>query len=201
MLLLGSFIGSMVAYSSFKGYKITGSPTLVRLAFAFFLLSLGLIIEGTKEIFGSLIGFLDLSVLEASLQASGYFLLAFSHAMNVLTIQKIQRIGTLGFLAPIALNALFTLRSLALLFLLYATTETFLSYLREKKRNTLIIALGLVFLIVGELLRWLSYFYPPLSLISIFSISLKVIGFSTLLIPVVILIGRGGKYHELQKSD
>jgi len=187
VLLLGSLIGSLITYSSFKGYKITGSPTLARLSLAFFFLSLGLILESLRGIFS-----IDLLFLEASLQTLGYFLLAFSHAINVINL---QRMGSLSLLAP--LNPLFTLRSLSVLFLLYSTTETFLSYLKEKRKTTLVIALGFSFLIVGEILRWLDYFYPPLSLIYLLSLTLKVIGFSTLLIPVILLATRGGKKNEL----
>lgn len=194
--LVGAIISLSVCYVSFKGFKIIGSPTLARLALSFLLLGSGLLIESLRSFLPQLIGLVTLLLLIAvTLQTIGYFFLAFSHAIDVLSLQKISIVPVVA-ITPI--SAIFTMRALSFYFLIYGAVETFLSYSKLKRKDTMLVGVGLSVIALGELVGWLSYFYPPNNILALTSAVLKVFGFSTLFLPVAkFSMLRGEKLHAL----
>ena len=183
----GAFIGLSIAIIAIRGYYIIRSPTLLRLAIAFILLFAGLVFDSLIGL--SVNGFLPnlaliLSVLisiAAFLQASGYFFLAFSHAIDVRT-SKFSVVPALAF-PFLSLPA--ALQSLSLFFVLYGSVETGISYFRIKKKETLFIAIGLALLAASTFVDWLNFFYPYERLLALSALAAKVIGFLALFIPVL----------------
>jgi hypothetical protein len=185
--LVGAFIGFSVAYVSYRGYRDTGSPTMLRLALSFLLLGGGFALSGIVGLASlGLTPYITLAVsalvLIASLmETAGYFFLAFSHMMNARRIAG----GGVPLMAIATTVPVTALKSVALYFLLYGLIETVLAYLRDRRVETLGIALGLGLIASAEFIRWTSFLYPTATIIFVISLIIKIAGFSTLYIPVV----------------
>ncbi|MEE9586054.1 MAG: hypothetical protein V3W09_04055 [Nitrososphaerales archaeon] len=188
LYLVGAFIGFSVAYVSYQGYRDIGSPTMLRLTIAFLLLGGGFTLSG-------IVGLADLGVLPyitllisslvlgaSLLEAAGYFFLAFSHMMNVRGFGKGGMNSTITLSAAIPVAAL---KSVSLYFLMYGVIETVIAYFKVRRFETLTIAIGLGLIAAAEFIRWTSYLYPSIATILILSLVIKVLGFSTLYIPVL----------------
>ena len=179
--LVSAFIGFAIAFITFKGYRLTTSPTLLRLALSFFFLGFGFSIQGIIGFLGMQIA-LDTIIIVSTivivgtlLETIGYFFLAFSHAINVL--------GKRMLVPAVIFIPMAALRTLAIYFLLYSLVETSISYIRIKKQETLIIATGIGLILISEFVKWLSFFEVTDPLFSVFSI-VKVIGLIAIFIPV-----------------
>jgi len=187
---IGVFVSFSIAYVSFKGVRRTESPALMRLTTAFVFLGLGFVVEGLVGL-GVSIPFLSsitatLVILGLVLETTGYFFLAFSHAIDVMLSKKLA----LGFLIfpVLAINGseLSDLLSiLSFYFVLYGVVETFYSYRTSRNPNTLLIAGGLSLLAVGIFAQWLSLLYISVNLLPLVEILLKEMGLMLLFVPVL----------------
>ena len=65
--------------------------------------------------------------------------------------------------------------------------------MRDRRTETLGIAVGLGMIASAEFVRWASFLYPTATIILLTSLVIKVIGFSTLYIPVVKYVSLGGR--------
>lgn len=185
--LLGGIIGLTIGYIALNGYKETGSRSLLRLSAAFFFLSIGFFFSGIAGFTGS--GFLQplasaiaLFIIPAAVfETTGYFFLAFSHALDVRAGRKHMR--QILFIPLFTVNA--ALKSLSLYFLIYGVTETIISYIKSRRIMTMVISIGLSFLAFGEFIRWISLLYPQGDVLMLFSLVLRICGLTILFIPVV----------------
>ncbi len=191
LVLVGAFIGLVIGYISLTGYRETGSPALLRLAAAFILLFLGFICE-SLAIFGY-VGVLPILALATAfftiasnfLQTLGFFFLAFSYILNV---RAVQRASIMPLILPLSLPVVqisAALKSISFYLLVYASVETAIAYVRTRRVETLALSFGLIFLAVSELLRWISYVELSWPFWYSTSLVLKLVGFSTLLAPIV----------------
>jgi len=191
LALLGAFIGLSIAYISLIGYRETGSPALLRLTSAFILLFLGFTCEALA-VFGY-VGVLPILALATAfftiassfLETLGFFFLAFSYILNV---RATQRVSVMPLILPLSLPLIqisAALKSISFYLLIYAAVETAISYMKTRRAETLVLSLGLIFLAVSELIRWISYVELSWPFWYSTSLVLKLIGFSALLAPIV----------------
>ena len=185
--IIGAFIVLAVAYISYRGYRGTGSPSMLRLMFAFLLLGVSFALTGIVG-FSSIgmlpiltISITSLLLVSAVLEASGYFFLAFSHIMNA----KVKYTGFVSSLAITSTLPVDVLKSVSLFFLLYGITETVLSYIRVRKVETLLIACAFLLLATAELIKWTSFLFPSLTAILAVSLLIRMLGFFALYVPVM----------------
>ncbi len=187
---IGAFVSLSIAYVSFKGLRQTDSPSLLRLATAFMFLGLGFMVEalvGASFYFPQLAA-LTTTVVVAGLllETTGYFFLAFSHAIDVM-ISK--RLGFAFMVVPvISLSGpqlSDVLSILSFYFVLYAIVETLFAYGRNHKPDTLLIAGGLGLIGLGTFVQWLSLLYFQVEVLSLVQIITKEIGLMILFIPVL----------------
>jgi hypothetical protein len=189
--LVGAFVTGSVASVALRGYRETGSPALLRLTTAFTFLTVSFALAGVTGsglglalgvLFGSalLVASGSALLIAGALETAGYFFLAFSHVLNV----GFQGRTRLGPLAVVLLPAEAALKILSLFFLLYGLVETTMSYAKQHRSTTLLIALGLALLGGGEFVRLLA----PIQftdLLELTSLVAKVLGFGILYVPVV----------------
>ena len=195
----GALIGLSIATIAIKGYQRTRSPTLLRLSLAFLLLFVSFMAEALVGL--NALGILPqlaflISVLismAAFFEAAGYFFLALSHMINVRTTTGIR---VAPFLALPLVNLPAALQSLSLFFLLYGAIETGISYFKMRKAETLLIAFGLCFIAVGMLLSWTSLLSQLSMTLLLLSLCFKIIGLSTLFLPVLKFSMASGGYKE-----
>lgn len=191
LALIGAFIGLAIGYISLTGYRETGSPALLRLTSAFTLLFLGFTCEALA-VFGY-VGMLPILALATAfftvtaslLQTLGFFFLAFSYILNVRAAQKAL---VMPLILPLSLPVIqisAALKSISFYLLIYASVETAIAYMKTRRVETLVLSLGLVFLAVSELIRWMSYVELSWPFWYSTSLILKLIGFSTLLAPII----------------
>ena len=178
--LLGLIVGLTISIISINGYRKTKSSSLLRLGLAFFLISMGFLLSLLIKI--SIQDYQTINdeknYLSAILQTSGYFFLVYSHFMKIFT----RRIPVIfPFIVPVTVYAV--LSTLSVYFLLYGSIETILIYLRARILSSLIVAVGLIFIAIGEITRWLTLF-PENSELIIFSLLFKIIGISAFIIPI-----------------
>jgi len=194
MNLLGFGIGLSIGRFAYKGYANVGSPTLLRLAFAFASISLGFLllwIQSMLDIFtlGKPADLQSLLVVGLGFQAAGYFFLAFSHSIQSLTFKHMAPAIALVSLAiapffVIPGNSLeHIIRSISFILLVYGATQTMTSYMWTMKKNTLIIASGLGLLALGEFIGWYNFIYPG-SMFYYASIITKIAGISAIFVPI-----------------
>ncbi|MFQ5969715.1 MAG: hypothetical protein ACE5J2_04400 [Nitrososphaerales archaeon] len=194
MNLLGFGIGLSIGTFAYRGYSNVGSPTLLRLTFAFLSISLGFLILWAQ----SMVDIFALSrpadvnsmlVIGLGFQALGYFFLAFSHSIQSL---KFKHMAPAFALISLAIAPLFVIpgnsiehiiRSISFILLVYGATQTMTSYMWSKNRNTLIIASGLALLALGEFIGWYNFIYPG-SMFYYASIIVKIAGISAIFVPL-----------------
>ncbi len=186
---IGAFVAFSIALVAYKGVRETSSSSMLRLAGAFVFLGAGFVLQGLDGVgaFGSIPGLavsLDTILIAGMfLQTIGYFLLAFSHVLDVVVS---RRLGPLLILFPIfaisQTSAETVLRSLSFYFILYGVLETALSYSKTKNPNTLFIATGLGLLAAGW---WVSLAAPDLVLLTLLQLLMREVGLVALFVPVL----------------
>ncbi|MDG6901603.1 MAG: hypothetical protein JRM80_06545 [Nitrososphaerota archaeon] len=197
---IGAFVSLSIAYVSFRGVRQTESTSLLRLATAFVFLGLGFLVEalvGASYYYPQL-AMLTTTVVVAGLllETTGYFFLAFSHAIDVM-ISK--RLGYALLIFPmISLTGpqlSDVLSILSFYFVLYGVVETLFAYARNRNPDTLLIAGGLALIGVGTFIQWLSLLYFQVDLLSLVQIITKEIGLMVLFIPVLNFTLGGAKLN------
>ena len=190
-------LGGLIVFSVFriarKGYRITRSPTLLRITVSFIFLTLGLSLNGFTYFLGSMdfkLNLLGISlafsslmfIIAALLEVIGYFILALGHGIKSFQTRGFSPV-LFGLISTISLLSI--IKSLSFVFLIYGAFETFLSYLETKYKPILFMFMALSLLALGELIRWLALFYTGLNPLMITSILLKLFGFIMLYSPVM----------------
>ena len=187
---MGVFVSFSIAYVSLRGVKQTESSSLLRLATAFVFLGFGFLIEGIVGLEGivATLPALATTVVVAGLllETTGYFFLAFSHAVDVM-LSKRMRLALLIFpvvsLSGTQLSNVLSI--LSFYFVLYGVVETVYSYGRTRRPDTLVIAVGLALVGAGTFVQWLSLLYPLIDVLSLLQIIIKEVGLLILFIPVL----------------
>ncbi len=191
LALVAAFIGLSIGYISLTGYREIGSPALLRLAAAFILLFLGFTFEALA-IFGY-VGVLPILALATAsfiiassfLETLGFFFLAFSYILNVRATQRALAVPLILPLSLTVVQISAALKSISFYLLIYASVETAIAYMKTRRVETLVLSLGLIFLALSELLRWISYVELSWPFWYSTSLILKLIGISTLVAPIV----------------
>lgn len=190
LALIGALIGLSIGYIALVGYKETGSPALLRLSSAFVCLFLGFTLEALAVF--SYVGLLPIFALAAFfivassfLQTLGFFFLAFSHMLNV---RAFQRALITPLLLPLSISVIqvsAAFKSISFYLLIYGSLETAIAYIRTRRAETLVLAVGFVSLALSEFVRWLSYIELSWPFWYSTSLILRVIGLATLFIPII----------------
>jgi hypothetical protein len=187
--LLGVFVSFSIAYVAFRGVRQTQSSSLVRLATAFVFLGLGFAVEGVVGL-GQLVPnlpFSSMAVVAGLLfETTGYFFLAFSHAIDVVMSRRMTAallmFPVITFTGPQLVDILSVL---SFFFVLYGVLETAYSYLTNRRPDTLLIAAGLAMIGAGTFVQWLSLLYLNVDVLSLLQIIMKEIGLLILFTPVL----------------
>ena len=182
--LIGFIVGLISGIIAYVGYNKTSSPTLLRLTIAFFsigsgffIICLGITVRSFIEYDYQLI-----NIAGSSLQTIGYFFIAFSHTIkSFFPKYRYFRAIPLFVLSIISIEHL--IRSVSFILLIYASIETILSYLDKKKKNAIIVAMGLSSLAMGEFLGWYHFLFPE-SILYNLAIVIKITGLVLLFIPI-----------------
>jgi len=192
LLIIAFITSSLIASSSYKGYILIKSPTLLRLLLSFIFIAGSFLL-----LFMNSIGF-NTFLFGIVMQAIGYFFLAFSYSIQSLGFKyMVPAIA----LISIALSPLFIIpgnsiehiiRSISFVLIVYGTTNAMISYMSSKYINTLIITHGLGLLALGEFVSWYSFIYPN-SIFHLISLILVVIGLILISLLTYILNRRGIK--------
>ena len=187
---IGVFVSFSIAYVAYRGVRQTESPSLLRLATAFIFLGFGFLVEGFVGL-AQLVPSLPLAATAVVvggllLETTGYFFLAFSHAVDVMLSKKM---GAALLVFPVislsGAQLADVLSILSFYFVLYGVVETVYSYARTRKPDTLLIALGLSLIGGGTFFQWLSLLYQYVGVLSLLQIILQEMGLLILFTPVL----------------
>jgi hypothetical protein len=169
----------------------------MRLTTAFAFLGMGFAVEGLVGL-GDSVPWIPsfaatMVVLGLILETTGYFFLAFSHAIDVMLSKRLM-MGLMIFpvLSMSGTQLSNVLSILSFYFVLYGVVETLYSYHASKRPDTLLIAGGLALMAVGILAQWLSILYTSVNLLPLIEILLKEMGLMLLFVPVLNYV-TGGK--------
>ncbi len=188
--LVGFLVGFAIGVMAFIGFRNTGSPTLFRLTIAFFSISLGFFVIWTGYMLEDFViksGNIErgIQTLGIAIQTVGYFFIAFSHSIKSFFPKSryFRSIGVfpLFLVSSVQLEHIF--RSVSFILLAYGAIETMLSYLENKNKGAISVAVGLALLALGEFLGWYSFVFPESILYSA-SMIIKIGGLIALFIPV-----------------
>ena len=186
---IGVFVSFSIAYVGFRGVRQTHSSSLLRLTAAFVFLGFGFAVEGfvgLSQVIPNL-PFSTMTVVAGLLlETTGYFFLAFSHAIDVV-ISKRMSVALLIFpvISLSGAQLVDILSVLSFYFVLYGVLETVYSYARTRRTDTLLIAAGLALIGVGTFVQWLSLLYLNVDVLSLLQIIMKEIGLLILFTPVL----------------
>ncbi len=188
--LIGFIVGLAIGIMSYIGFKNTGSPTLFRLSIAFFSICTGFFVIWSGymvEDFVTKSGQIErwVQTLGIGIQTVGYFFIAFSHTIKSFFPKSryFRSIGIFPLFLVSAIHIENIFRSISFILLVYGAIETFLSYIENKKKGAIFVAIGLSLLAFGEFLGWYSFVFPE-SILYYLSISIKIAGLILLFIPV-----------------
>jgi len=188
--LLGFLVGLGIGIVSFIGFRNTGSPTLFRLAIAFFSISAGFCVIWIGYMIEDFIiqsGNIErwIQTLGIAIQTIGYFFIAFSHSIKSL-FPKSRYFRSVGIfplflISSVQIEHIF--RSISFILLAYGAIETILSYFENRNKGAISVAIGLSLLALGEFLGWYSFVFPE-SILYVVSTIIKIGGLIALFIPV-----------------
>ncbi len=201
---VGAFVAFSIAYVSLKGLRETESPTLLRLATAFFFLAFGFVVQGlvglgTEAIIPGITAFATTMLLSGLLlETTGYFFLAFSHVIDVAMSKRMgMALAVLPVVTLSGVQLSEILRFLSFYFIMYGVVETLYSYKKTHRPDTLIIGTGLVLIAVGGLVEWLSILAVTIIALPLIQILTKEIGLLILFIPVLkFTFGKRGRLDD-----
>ncbi len=188
--LIGFLVGLIIGVMSYVGFKNTGSPTLFRLAIAFFAISGGFLVIWTGYMAEDLVlknGHIIrwVQTLGISIQTVGYFFIAFSHGIKSFFPKNkyLRSVGVFPLFIISAIHIEHIFRATSFILLVYGAIETMLSFLENRKKGTVFVSVGLSLLALGEFLGWYSFVFPE-SVLYYVSISIKIAGLVSLFIPL-----------------
>jgi len=197
---IGVFVSFSIAYVAYRGVKQTESSSLLRLTTAFVFLGFGFLVEALVGL-GSFVPSFQLTTTYVVvggllLETTGYFFLAFSHAVDVVLS---KRMGAALMVFPVislsGSQLADTLSILSFYFVLYGVVETAYSYKRTRRPATLLIAAGLAMIGAGTFVQWLSLFYLQVDVFSqvllLLQVIMKEMGLLILFTPVLNFAVRG----------
>ena len=188
--LVGFLVGLVIGTVSIIGFRNTGSPTLFRLAIAFFSISTGFFVIWTGYMVEDFViksGHLErwIQTLGIAIQTVGYFFIAFSHGIKSLfpksSYFRSVVIVPLFLVSSVQIEHIF--RSVSFILLAYGAIETILSYFENRNKGAISVAVGLSLLALGEFLGWYSFVFPE-SILYFVSMTIKIAGLIALFIPV-----------------
>ena len=194
---IGVFVSFSIAYVAFRGVRHTESSSLLRLATAFVFLGFGFLVEaivGLGQLFASLSETATAVVIGGLLlETTGYFFLAFSHAVDVMLAKRMGAALLVFPLISISVAQLqYVLSFFAFYFVMYGVVETVWSYKRTRKPDTLLIAVGLSLIASGTFFQWLSLLYQYVGVLTLLQIILQEMGLLMMFIPVLTYRSGGG---------
>lgn len=189
LYIAGFAVGAAIGVISIAGFRNTGSPTLLRLAVAFWSIGAGFLLAWA----GAASSASWLGTLGIGLQAIGYFFIAFSHSIKAFFPRQggLASVGAVPLFLASYVELEHILRSVSFILLAYGAIETALSYRENRRPGTAMVAGGLVMLALGEFLSWYSLVYPQSPLL-LASSAVKIGGLLAIFVPVsrVALAGR-----------
>lgn len=186
---IGVFVSFSIAYVALRGVRQTESSSLLRLATAFIFLGFGFLVEALVGL-GPLLPLIPTATTIVAagllLETTGYFFLAFSHAIDV---RLSKRLGVALLVFPVITLSGTQLGEilgiLSFYFVLYGVVETAYSYARTRRPDTLLIVLGLAMIGVGTFVQWLSILYTDVYVLSLLQIIIREMGLLILFTPVL----------------
>ena len=187
---MGFLVGLGIGIVSFIGFRNTGSPTLFRLAIAFFSISAGFCVIWIGYMLEDFIiqsGSIErwIQTLGIAIQTIGYFFIAFSHSIKSLFPKSryFRSIGVFPLFLVSSVQIEHIFRSVSFILLAYGAIETILSYFENRNKGAISVAVGLSLLALGEFLGWYSFVFPE-SILYVVSTIIKIGGLIALFIPV-----------------
>ena len=188
--LVGFLVGLGIGIVSFIGFRNTGSPTLFRLAIAFFSISAGFCVIWIGYMLEDFIiqsGSIErwIQTLGIAIQTIGYFFIAFSHSIKSLFPKSryFRSVGIFPLFLVSSVQIEHIFRSVSFILLAYGAIETILSYFENRNKGAISVAVGLSLLALGEFLGWYSFVFPE-SILYVVSTIIKIGGLIALFIPV-----------------
>ena len=188
--LVGFLVGLAIGIMACVGFRNTGSPTLFRLAIAFFSISLGFFVIWSGYMIEDLVTeskgiSAETQTVGIAVQTVGYFFIAFSHSIKSFFPKSnyFRSVGILPLFLVSSVQLEHIFRSVSFILLAYGAIETILSYFENRNRGAIAVAAGLGMLALGEFLGWYSFVFPG-SLLYPASMIIKIGGLLALFIPV-----------------
>jgi hypothetical protein len=188
--LVGFLVGLGIGIVSLIGFRNTGSPTLFRLAIAFFSISAGFCVIWIGYMIEDFIiqsGNIErwIQTLGIAIQTIGYFFIAFSHSIKSLFPKSryFRSVGIFPLFLVSSVQIEHIFRSVSFILLAYGAIETILSYFENRNKGAISVAVGLSLLALGEFLGWYSFVFPE-SILYVVSTIIKIGGLIALFIPV-----------------
>ena len=147
--LVGFLVGLSIGVVSAIGFRNTGSPTLFRLAIAFFSISAGfgvIWIGYTLEDLVIKSGSLErwVQTLGIAIQTVGYFFIAFSHSIKSLFPKSryFRSVGIFPLFLVSSVHIEHIFRSVSFILLAYGAIETIMSYFENRNKGAISVATG-----------------------------------------------------------
>jgi len=188
--LVGFLVGLAIGIVSLVGFRNTGSPTLFRLAIAFFSISVGFFVIWAGYMIEDFViksGSVErwIQTLGIAIQTIGYFFIAFSHSIKSLFPKSryFRSVGIFPLFLVSSVQIEHIFRSVSFILLAYGAIETTLSYFENRNKGAISVAIGLSMLALGEFLGWYSFVFPE-SILYAVSMVIKIGGLMALFIPV-----------------
>lgn len=188
--LIGFLVGFTIGTMSMVGFRNTGSPTLFRLAIAFYSIGAGFCVIWVGYMLEDLViksGSIErwVQTVGIGIQTVGYFFIAFSHSIKSFFPKSryFRSVGALPLVLVSSVQLEHIFRSVSFILLAYGAIETMLSYFENRNKGAISVASGLAMLAFGEFLGWYYFVFPEPFLVY-GATTIKIAGLLLLFVPV-----------------
>jgi len=178
-------LSALISSNTYRGYRVTSSPTMLRLSIAFMALAVASLLD---ILFG----------IGSILIAAAYFFLAYAY-----TIQ-----GNFKYMLPLFLLVTFALipffnisnveyisRAVAFILIVYAGTQSMVVALSKMARTTLFIASGISIVALSEFVSWYAMIFR-VDLYHYAYMILKIIGIALIYAIIQTIVIRSTQYRK-----
>ncbi len=192
LYLVGLLLSFLIGLNSYKGYRVTASPTMLRLSIAFLSLSLASLLSIIELYFAGVHAIIFIPTTIA------YFFLAYAYTIQSSFKYMIPLLALITF----AISPFFSIsgnvveyvsKAVAFILLMYGSTQSMVIALPKVRTNlsSLMVPIGLSLIALGEFVSWYDLIFNNITILYHYlSMVIKISGLALIYVTIHMLFAK-----------